>query len=193
MHYSVYEGMQNTWSDRFDSVSDRITAHNWLPAGVAGLVVLWIGLIFAAMQVGSQGPGTPSDLTATRNNPPMAVTAAGGSPTDLRVDSAGTNVAAAQPTTFSADTEPLATTPTPAQETPLTPLNDPIIGGRGGGGTGALETPSLPAAPEPTVGLEVDTPVTEPIGVDVGTNDGLQAGVDLGGLLDVDLDVGLGL
>lgn len=185
MHYNVYEGAQNTWYDRFGSVSHQVTAHNWLPAAAAGMVILWIGLLFGALQqTAPTSPGRPSDLTATRSNPPMTVTAAPGD--TVGQSSNSSTRAATQPVQSSGDLQAIEA-PTTSSESPVTAAS--VIGGKGGDSeplpSAALpSTPATPAA-DPTASLTVDTPLTsEPVTVDAGvTNDGLQLDANLDGIL----------
>lgn len=189
MYYNVYEGMQNTWYDRFGSVTDRVSSHNWLPAGVASLVLVWLGLLFMAIQPTiSVNPGVPADLTATRNNPPMSVTTATNGGGELGVRDSDSSMMTVGSTSNVATT----TTEASSSENPIAPMTDPIIGGRGADETPIVETPSVPT---PAADVEVDTtPITsEPVTVGVDTDDGLQADVDAGGLLELDVDLDLGL
>lgn len=184
MHYNVYEGAQNTWYDRFGSVSHQVTAHNWLPAAAAGIVILWLGLLFGALQqTGPTNPGQPSDLSATRSSPPMTVTAAAGGAVG-QSDNSSTR-SAAQPVQSTADV-PAMNVPTTNSESPITAAS--VIGGKGADSTPSSDSqPTAPVSPtvDTTTDLTVSTPLTpEPVTVDAGiTNDGVQLDVNLGGIL----------
>jgi hypothetical protein len=186
MYYNVYEGMQNTWSDRFNSIIKPLTGHNWLPAAVGCLVALWIGLLLAAInQTGPANPGEPSNVGTAESTSGMTVAPA----TD-------TAALAAPPASSSANTNPpttvqnAATSPT-ATKAPATPSSEGavagVIGGRGADGTAPPQSNTAPStstdgtSTDTTsgLGLSVQTPLTpDPITVGLDLNSGLQ--VDLG-------------
>lgn len=201
MHYSIQSGQTNTISDKFQVITDKLSTRNLLPTIVAGLTALWIGLLFIAIQqTGSLNPGTPADLTATRNEPPMSVVAASGDAVLQTSSVTAPTGEAAQSSLQSTDSTTSMDKKVPAnnpQENSVASTLEPVVGGRGGGDDTPTTTDTSPVAPpvpagDPALDVELDTPITpDPISVDLGLDNGVQLGTDVGGLID--LDIGLGL
>lgn len=186
MHYNVNEGMQNTWSDRVRSITKLLTGRNWLAAVVGCLVVLWVGLLFAAInQSGPANPGTPSDLGKTKSAPAMTVAAASDT-TTLKPPSTNNSGRTSTSTTIQAATAAPTTSKANAMPTTDSTPAD-VIGGRGADETTTPQsTPNTSTSTGGTatdvttgLGLTVQTPLTpNPITVGLDLNSGLQ--VDLG-------------
>lgn len=187
MYYNVYEGMQNTWSDRFGSITKPFTGYNWLPTAVGSLVILWVGLLFTAInQTGPANPGAPSDIRTSKSTPAMAVTTA--SDTSAAMTSPTSNSSTG--TSSGAAIQSASIAPATSQFNTATAPDSTIgnvVGGRGADETTTPQT--SPALSSPTndtaagatagVGLTVQTPLTpDPISVGLGIDTGLQ--VDLG-------------
>jgi cytoskeletal protein RodZ len=178
MHYNVYEGMQNTWSDRFGSVTSRVTHHNWLPAAVGCLVVLWVGLLLAAVnQTGPANPGAPSNVGVSKSTPAMTVTS--------KSDTTEVTAAASSTTpTATASTAAVqsAAQPAYAMQPAATDTSSNVVGGRGADAPAASADGTGTNATDTTTGLDlsVQTPLTpDPINVGLDLNSGLQVNLGL--------------
>lgn len=188
MQYNVREGAHSTWYERFGSVPQQITAHNWLPAAAAGVVIFWVGLLFAALnQTGPVNPGRPSDLTAAKTNPPMLVTATSGGSMNTGGDASSSSRAA--PAVPAAAAATGIGTVTPVAEAPIIPAIDVVVGGRGGDASPAAPSaPIAPAVPSVNAGAAMGgapltaAPVTVQAGV-TGGSSSTQTGLNLDGIL----------
>lgn len=174
MYYSVNEGMQNTFSDKFGSITNIFKSQYWLPGGVAALAMLWVGLVFAAIQQSpSSTPGAPSKAGAATNVKALSVASQPASNPTMTSNSSGS-------TSSSTGTgQALQSTSSSASATASTSsTSTDVLGGKGGDG-GTVTTPESPVVTTPStddtggidLDLTVDPIVIDPITLDLGVDD----------------------
>ncbi len=69
MQYSMRQGVHSSWNDPLLDLPDHITSHNWLPAAVGSIAVVWLALLFVSMnQSFPAGIGIPSKQGKTNSH-----------------------------------------------------------------------------------------------------------------------------
>lgn len=190
MYYSMRQGaMSNPQYIKYNSLK-QLASGAWIPVlGISFLVSLFL-LVLLAMRL--QTPNVPTFV------PPASPTNAAATRELTVTTSSGPQLSSSQSSNTHTNGENI---PTPASSEPAsvqsvaesTTDSTPIIGGRGADETNQSQpqsessTPTIveeaapssdESEPAPLLDVSVDTPITEPIEVEVGTGDGLV--LDLG-------------
>ena len=180
--------MRSTWRDHIRTVTEHIRNHNWLPVAVGAIVVAWLGLLLANLNVqpGPAAPALPSGYAQAHSDESINVGYKTDTPNNLSV---GKSTSGSKPTTNWSNEDVATSASTTAPATSTTAATDEIVGGRG-----ADEPGSTTTTPADT-GSSTTTPPTDTTtvpGVDLGVETPIiDVNLNLGGDTGLDLDVGL--